>query len=310
MKGSIPFFLVSFALSLLFCAALIPLLRKRRVGQTILSYVKEHESKGGTPTMGGLAFVAAASIVAFFCAEGDRLLFVSLSVGVGYLLVGLLDDFIKIKTGENLGLKAYQKILFQVSIALIVSVFCYKVGLTKLEIPFFKQSVDLKAWSIPYHVFVFLAAVNCVNLTDGLDGLAAGVSLSYFACFGFLLVGSLSSLCLCLSGAIAAYLIFNVSRASVFMGDTGSLSLGGFVAVVSILSGKTLYLPLIGLPFVLSGLSVIVQVVYFKCSGGKRVFLMAPLHHHFQKKGYAESKISYCYFLISLILGLFCLAWG
>ncbi|MBO4989550.1 MAG: phospho-N-acetylmuramoyl-pentapeptide-transferase [Clostridia bacterium] len=302
--------MASFALSLLFCGGLIPLLKRRRVGQNILSYVKEHESKGGTPTMGGLAFIGAASIVAFFCSEGDRLLSVSLAVGVGYLLVGFLDDFIKIKTGNNLGLRAYQKILFQISIALIVSAFCYKIGLTELQIPFLKKSVDLKIWSIPYHIFVFLAAVNCVNLTDGLDGLAAGVSLSYFTCFGFLLAGSLSSLCFCLSGAIAAYLIFNVSRASVFMGDTGSLSLGGFVAIVSILSGKTLYLPIIGLPFVLSGLSVIIQVAYFKLSGGKRVFLMAPLHHHFQKKGFAESKISYCYFLISLILGLVCLVWG
>ncbi|MBO5525797.1 MAG: phospho-N-acetylmuramoyl-pentapeptide-transferase [Clostridia bacterium] len=302
-------FLAAFALALLFCGLLIPLLKKRRAGQEILSYVTEHKNKRGTPTMGGLAFLPAAAISSVLFAEHDYLLWVALSVGMGYLLVGFLDDFIKIRTRQNLGLKAVQKIVFQISIALIVSAFCYKIGLTHLYIPFWKKTVDLGAWSIPYHLFLFLAAVNCVNLTDGLDSLAGGVSLSYFFIFG-LMTPSLGTLCFALSGAISAFLAFNSPKASVFMGDTGSLSLGGFVAIIAVLSERTLLLPVVGLPFVISGLSVILQVSYFKLSGGKRIFLMAPFHHHLQKKGFSESKISYCYFLISLIGGLVCLAWG
>lgn len=302
-------FLVAFFLSLLFCGILIPFLKKRRAGQEILSYVTEHKGKQGTPTMGGLAFISASSLSAVIFAERTSLLWVALSVGLGYLLVGFLDDFIKIRTRRNLGLKAIQKIVFQFSIAIIVSAFCYKVGLTKLYVPFLKKEFDLGAWSIPYNLFLFLAAVNCVNLTDGLDGLAGGVSLSYFFIFG-LMSPSLTTLCFALSGGVAAFLVFNTSKASLFMGDTGSLSLGGFVAILAILSERTLYLPIVGFPFVWSGLSVILQVVYFKLTKGKRIFLMAPFHHHLQKKGYAESKISYCYFLISLLGGLVCLAWG
>lgn len=310
MRESITDILLAFTLSFLFCGALIPLLRRKKAGQTILSYVKEHAGKSGTPTMGGLAFIPAACVAALLLCEKTRHLAVALSVGVGYLLVGCLDDAIKIKSGKNLGLRAYQKILFQLAIALIVSVFCYRSGLTRAEIPFVGKSLELGAASIPFYAFVFLAGVNCVNLTDGLDGLAAGTSLSYFFCFGLLVAGSLSSLCFCLVGALAAYLIFNTPKASVFMGDTGSLSLGGFVSTISILSGKVFYMPLIGLPFVASGVSVILQVAYFKLSGGKRIFLMAPIHHHFQEKGFAESKIAYCYALTSLLVGLVCLLFG
>ena len=307
MRESIADILTAFALSFAFCGALIPFLRRKKAGQAILSYVKEHACKSGTPTMGGLAFIPAACLAALLLCEKTRQLSVALSVGGGYLLVGCLDDAIKIRSGRNLGLRAYQKILFQLAIALIVSVFCYRAGLTVAEIPFSGESLELGAACIPFYAFVFLAGVNCVNLTDGLDGLAAGTSLSYFLCFGLLISGALSSLCFCLVGALAAYLIFNTPKASVFMGDTGSLSLGGFVSTISVLSGEVFYMPLIGLPFVASGVSVILQVAYFKLSGGKRIFLMAPVHHHFQEKGFAESKISYCYALTSLLVGLVCL---
>ena len=156
---------------------------------------------------------------------------------------------------------------------------------------------------------MFLATVNAVNLTDGLDGLAAGSSVPFFATLGVLIAlqnGSafLSTLSFCLMGGLLGYLCFNVSPARVFMGDTGSLSLGGFAAAIALFSGNALYVAVVGAVFVLSVISVILQVIYYKASHGKRIFLMAPIHHHFQQKGFSESKIAYAYFLITLLLGL------
>ena len=157
-----------------------------------------------------------------------------------------------------------------------------------------------------------MATVNAVNLTDGLDGLAAGASVPFFLFLGVFIhleQGNAGEtiLSFCLVGALIAYLLFNVSPASVFMGDTGSLALGGFASALSLLSGNALYLPILVICFVFSVISVIVQVIYYKATGGKRVFLMAPVHHHFQKKGYSEARISYAYFLLTAFVGCLCL---
>ena len=302
-------FIASFFLSLLLCAALIPLLRRMGTGQNILSYVKEHKSKGGTPTMGGLAFILAAAVVAL-AANGftDKPFLVSLAVGLGYLAVGFLDDFLKKMRRDNLGLRPYQKIIFQLAVAVMACVYCCLEGLTVLRIPYTQISVNIGWGMLPLGVFVFLATVNSVNLTDGLDGLAGSVSAVFFGVVGVLLVlqgqgGAQASLCFCLLGALAAYLVFNTNRASVFMGDTGSLSLGGFAACVALFSGNALVIPIAGIMFVLSSISVIIQVIYYKKTG-KRIFLMAPVHHHFQEKGYSEGKIGYVYSVVTLILGL------
>ncbi len=300
-------FLVSFALSLLLCAAAIPLLRRLGAGQNILGYVKEHRDKGGTPTMGGLAFVPAAAVAALlFCRDRDKPFFVALAVGAGYLLVGFLDDLLKKRRKENLGLKPYQKVLFQLAVAVIASLYCCLEGLTVLRIPYTRLSFDIGWGMLPLGIFVFLATVNSVNLTDGLDGLAASSSAFFFLFSGALVLlqggRSFPVLCSALTGALAAYLIFNTSRASVFMGDTGSLSLGGFAASIALFSGNALAVPVAGAVFVLSSISVIVQVIYYKKTG-RRVFLMAPLHHHFQEKGYSEAKISYAYAAATAVLG-------
>ena len=300
-------FLVAFALSLVFCAAAIPLLKRLKAGQNILSYVKEHQKKSGTPTMGGLAFVPAACIAAAVFARGaDKPFWISLAVGLGYLLVGFLDDLLKKLRGTNLGLRPYQKIFFQLAVALIAGVACCTQGYTALRIPYTQISFDIGWWMLPLGVLVFLATVNSVNLTDGLDGLAGSVSMCFFltlACLVFLQKGGSSSLLsVALAGALAAYLIFNTARASVFMGDTGSLSLGGFAASVALFSGNALSVPFAGFVFVLSSISVIIQVIHYKRTG-RRVFLMAPIHHHFQEKGYSEAKISYCYAILTAVLG-------
>lgn len=304
--------LASFFLSLVLCAAEIPLLKRVKAGQNILGYVKEHKGKSGTPTMGGIAFLLAASFVSLlFCGFSDKPLYVSVAIGLGFMLVGFLDDLLKLVRKENLGLRPYQKILFQTAVAVIAGVYCYLDGLTLVYIPFTSFGFDIGWWMIPLGVFVFLATVNSVNLTDGLDGLAGNTSAFYFLSMGALILtegglSSLSLLCFCLTAALAAYLVFNTNRASVFMGDTGSLGLGGFAACAGIFSGNTLYIAVVGIMFVASSITVILQVIYYKKTGG-RIFLMAPVHHHFQEKGYSESKIAYCYGLITLVLGTVCI---
>lgn len=300
--------LLSFGCSFVFCAVEIPLLRRLGAGQPILHYVKEHEKKSGTPTMGGLGFVLAAGIVSFVLLRGgSRPYHVALAVGVGYLLVGFIDDLLKKRRRDNLGLKPYQKIVFQLAVAVIAAVYCYLAGFTHSSLPFTTQVVDLGWGIIPLGILVFLATVNSVNLTDGLDGLAGMTSAVFFGFLSVMMLlqgdRELPVLGLCLVGALMAYLVFNTNRASVFMGDTGSLSLGGFAAALSLFSENAFLLPFLGAMFVLSSISVIMQVIYYKATG-KRIFFMAPIHHHFQQKGYSEGKIAYAYAVVTAVIGL------
>ncbi|MBR1867349.1 MAG: phospho-N-acetylmuramoyl-pentapeptide-transferase [Clostridia bacterium] len=303
--------------------ALIPLLRKFKMGQNILGYVKEHGYKSGTPTMGGLIFVISAIIVFFLFLKNDGYLaVVCIAVGVSYMIVGGADDAIKIKLKRNEGLSPLQKTLFELVIAVVIALFSQYRGLTGVFVPFTKNFVDLGFWHFPLCVLVFIATTNSVNLTDGLDGLAGGVSWVYLAViatliylqtkYGFAVYfkdgeyTNLVMLCCSLVGALIGYLLFNTFKASVFMGDTGSLSLGGFIASISMLSGNLFFIPILGITFVASSISVIVQVFHYKRTG-KRVFLMAPLHHHFQHKGYSESKIVFAYKFVTFCVGTLCL---
>ena len=310
MKNYLFTVLFAFALSLVFCLFLIPILRKLKAGQNILVYVKEHKNKSGTPTMGGLAFIIAAILASLiFIPKIDRTALLTIVTGLAYMCVGLLDDFLKQRHKQNLGLKAWQKFVFQFLIACLISIFCYRNGFSRLYLPFFGGKIELGAWCIPFIIFVFLATVNAVNLTDGLDGLAAGVSIPFFLALAVIICletenSSQAIICFSLVGALIAYLLFNASPAAVFMGDTGSLALGGFAACIAVFTGNALYIAAIGVMFVLSVISVILQVIYYKATGGKRIFLMSPLHHHFQKKGYSETKIAYAYFTVTIILGI------
>lgn len=312
MKTYVAVALAAFGCSLLFCLVLIPILKKIGAGQNILSYVKEHHNKNGTPTMGGLAFVTAA-VLATLCFLGKltRPAAVSVAVGLAYMAVGFLDDTLKKLRRQNLGLKAWQKLLFQAMVATFSGIYALKSGFTRLHVPFFNVTVELGGWAFLWSIFVFLATVNAVNLTDGLDGLASGASIPLFFFLGVFAVvlsedKELAILSFALVGALVAYLLFNAPKASVFMGDTGSLALGGFASCIALFTGNSLYLAVVGAVFVFSVVSVILQVVYFKATGGKRIFLMSPAHHHFQQKGYSESKIAYAYFCITLVLGALC----
>lgn len=260
--------------------------------------------------MGGIAFTIAATFIALLFLRGKEYkTLVCIAVGIAYAAVGFLDDFLKKKHKQNLGLSALQKLGFQIAVAIFAGIFCMRVGATALRIPFIDKSINLRGWVLPFSVFVFVATVNAVNLTDGLDGLAAATSVPFFSVLGVLIMlqnggRGMSTLCFCLTGALLAYLLFNAPPAKMFMGDTGSLALGGFASAVALLSGNALYVLSVGLCFVLSVISVIIQVIYYKATGGKRVFLMAPLHHHFQQKGFSETQISYAYFLVTLLLGV------
>ncbi len=321
MKNYLISFLVAAIVSVAIGAITIPLLKKLKFGQNILSYVSEHDYKSGTPTIGGIIFISSCIIAYYlFRSEENRLSEVCVAVFVAYALVGFIDDFIKIKLHRNEGLNPVQKTLFEIVIAVVVSAYAYTRGLTKVNIPFTNIVVDLKFWYIPLCAFCFIATTNSVNLTDGLDGLAGGVTYVYTLVFGVLLLiqvskggirypiseeyANVAQFSFCLSGALVGFLFYNTYRATVFMGDTGSLALGGAVAITAALSGNLLFIPIIGITYVASSISVILQVTYFRLSGGKRLFLMAPLHHHFQHKGYAESKIVFGYKFVTLVIGL------
>ena len=318
-------FIVCFSLTVLLAPLIILFLKKLKFGQNILGYVVEHKQKQGTPTIGGLIFIIPTIIVSicFNLYNLQFTLFV-MSVFFGYSLIGFLDDFIKIKFNRNLGLRPYQKLLFQLLLSIIVSIYVYRSNIISNEIiiPFTTIKINISQFIIPFIILTFLASTNSVNLTDGIDGLAGSVSLICFIFLGFILkayslrfgytgealnqITSLTSICFCLSGAILGYLIFNIYPANVFMGDTGSLGLGGILAIIASLSQLELFLIILGFTFVFSSISVILQVIFFKITK-RRIFLMAPFHHHLQHKGMHENKIVIIYICITVLAGIFCL---
>lgn len=310
--------LISFIICLLLCLIGIPLLKKIKVGQPVLKYVEKHKNKNGTPTMGGIFFVFSLLLVFFITKNSGKIALATLTVSLAFFVVGFLDDFLKVKSHDNQGLKAYQKIIFQLIISIFLGIYAYINGLDKLIIPYFNIKIELGLFIVPFSVLVLIASTNAVNLTDGLDGLSASVTVCYLFFFSALLflqktqtfsiinsneIDSLVYLSASLFGALIAFLLFNVNKASVFMGDSGSLALGGFLGAISLLTFNALYLLVLGVMYVLSIVSVVVQVLYYKRTK-KRVFLMAPYHHHLQMKGLTESKISFIYSVITCIIGL------
>ena len=301
-------YLVCGLFCLLFSSVISPVIlwfcKKMKASQSILHYVDKHASKEGTPTMGGIIFVLTAIFSAcFLFDEAQFLTWFALAVTFAYGMLGFLDDFIKVHFHHNEGLKPYQKIVGQVGIAIIVGLFLYYSGRTSIS--FFAFTFEIGWWVVPLTVLVLVATANSVNLTDGLDGLAGGVSFVYILIFGIILAllnniefQNLAILCFGLCGGILGFLLLNCFPAKIFMGDTGSLALGGFIGVIAVLSGCELLIPIMGVMFVLSALSDIIQVLHYKRTK-KRVFLMAPLHHHFEKKGIHENKIVVAYIAIT-----------
>ena len=293
--------LISFIISVVITKVEIPVL-KRKAGQNIREDGPQSDlSKAGTPSMGGIAIIIAASLTTIGAAVMGKIdglgCAIILLVFVGFGLIGFFDDYLKVIKKNNLGLRAYQKFGLQTILSVILAVYLanYTEGSTSVYIPFADIYVNFGIWYIPFVVFVVLAMTNAVNLTDGLDGLASGVTAFislFFAVAGFTYgIATGAYFCSAMCGACLGFLVFNRNPAKVFMGDTGSLALGGGLAAAAILMKLELLLPIVGLLYVIEALSVVLQVGYFKISGGKRIFKMAPIHHHFEKCGFSEVQV-------------------
>jgi len=300
---------ISFLISVIVSPVIIPFLTKLKFGQHIREEGPSwHEKKSGTPTMGGLIFLGSTVITALIFIKGNPDIIPVLFVTLGFGLIGFLDDYIKVVMKRNLGLRAWQKMGLQL---LVTGVFCYyimrftEVG-TKIYVPFVKDlTVDMSWLYIPFVFFVVLGSVNGVNLTDGLDGLAASVTVMVATFFTVVAIGFGSSvypITAAVVGSLLGFLMFNVYPAKVFMGDTGSLALGGFVAATAIVLRMPLFILIVGFIYVAETVSVMLQVGYFKLTHGKRLFKMAPIHHHFEMCGWAETRVVAVFSIITAIL--------
>ena len=319
-------FLLSFALSVILMPLIIKFFKKKSANQTILGYVENHKEKNGTTTMGGVVFIVTTLTLAFVFLRYDNTWFMTLMISVFFGVLGLMDDYLKVKYKQNLGLRPYQKIIGQLGISIIFALFIYfSYQGGNLFIPFTESSFDIKFWIIPLVIVVLIASSNSVNLTDGLDGLAGKVSLIYLVMFTIItsLVSSnlyssgetgqiltniqnINVLSMLFAGAILGFLMFNTSKASIFMGDVGSLCLGGYIGASACVLGMELILPIIGFCFVFSAISVILQVAVFKLKK-RRIFKMAPFHHHLQMSGLSEPKIVAIYSAVSICIGVICI---
>lgn len=304
----------AFALSLILGRVLIPALRKMKVGQEIREDGPTwHNSKAGTPTMGGLCFIGASCLCLFFgmgdLMQGDFSCLYVLILSLCFGLVGFLDDFFKVKYKRNLGLTSMQKACLQMAVSAVFLYILYKEGIMSAElyIPFWNVTWQIHPLVfIFFAMFVFVGCVNAVNLTDGLDGLATSVTLPVMVFFTAAAVKlgkfQLALFPAALVGGLAAFLIYNFKPAKCFMGDTGSLFLGGAVCGLAFALDMPLILVLVGIIYIIETLSVILQVGYFKATHGKRLFKMAPIHHHFEKCGWREEKIVFLFAGITIVM--------
>ena len=300
--------LLGLMLGSVFTSLSIPLLQRLKTGQSIREEGPEsHLKKSGTPTMGGIAIVAAVLMVSIVTREYSADLLLILGAFLLFGVLGFLDDYLKVVRQHNLGLRAWQKLAGQLILAGGIAV--YKVffteGAGQVLIPFLNERMDLGILAIPFLTFVVTAMTNGVNLTDGLDGLASGVTALVALFFALASVplgfGATGVFFSALTGACIGFLFFNRHPARVFMGDTGSLALGGGIAAASILMEMELFLLIVGLVYVAETLSVVLQVASFKLRG-KRIFKMAPLHHHFELSGMKEQQVVGSFCLVTLIL--------
>lgn len=295
----------------------IPLLKKLKARQSVREEgPKSHRVKSGTPTMGGIFMLAASLVVVFFNKMIDPAVLWLLFLTIGHGILGFLDDFIKAEKKRNLGLTARQKMLGQLILA---GLFCWGVvdtlGLPfSIAIPFTQCDISIGRFYYPFVILVIVGTSNAVNLTDGLDGLASGcciIAFSAYAVYCYMTgVNDLGYFIIILAGSCAGFLFFNYHPAKVFMGDTGSLALGGAIAGIAVITRTELLLIFLGLIFVLEALSVIIQVASFQLTG-KRVFKMSPLHHHFELSGWSEVHVVWAFWFfeglaacLSLILAI------
>jgi len=314
-SGNLWFFLlptvVAFLVTAILGPVIIPWLTKLKFGQEILEIGPNwHKSKAGTPTMGGMMFIAGVlvSVAAYLIAKFDIRLLMMMLIALGFGVIGFVDDYVKVVKKRNLGLTAIQKFALQAILAIIYILVLKETGnlSTKIIIPFAKNTFELPWWVyIAFILFVVTGTVNAVNLTDGIDGLATSITIvvsAFFAFAALVLKSSAESVFAMASlGGCLGFLIFNKHPAKVFMGDTGSLFLGGAISVLAVGMGMPLILIICGFVYLLETLSVILQVASFKLTK-KRIFKMSPIHHHFEMCGWKEKKIVSVFTAVTLLL--------
>lgn len=302
---------IAFAISILTGPILIPFLKKLKVGQTVRDDgPKEHLKKNGTPTMGGILILLAIMITALFYMQEEKRIVPILFLMLGFGLVGFLDDYIKVVLRRSMGLNPIQKMALQFVVTGIYAYYLLNYTETAflMKVPFVPDKMlDFGVFNVPVLLFITIATVNGTNFTDGLDGLAGSVTVIVATFFSVVAIGTeggIETITCAVVGALLGFLLFNVYPASVFMGDTGSLALGGFVVATAYALHMPLFIPIIGAVYFWEVLSVMIQVVYYKITGGKRIFRMAPLHHHFELCGWSEAKVVAVFSVITAILGL------
>jgi len=290
---------------------LIPILHKLHFGQSIRGCgPQEHLKKSGTPTMGGIMIIIAIVIASVVWCKMTPPVAIALWLLIGHGVIGLIDDVIKVGFKRNLGLTSRQKLLMQIALATVYLVYTGDVstGQFSLWIPGFNTNVNLGIWYYLFVVLLLVGTTNAVNLTDGLDGLVSWVTVPVTLAFSYIAFHSaqadLGIFALIMTGSCLGFLLFNRHPAKIFMGDTGSLALGGGIAALALLTKTELLLVVIGGIYVVEALSVIIQVIYFKFTGGKRIFRMSPLHHHFELGGWKETKVVWIFSLISIALSI------
>ena len=305
--------IIAFAISALLGPVVIPFLRKLKVGQTERKELESHLKKNGTPTMGGIMILASIIITSLFYVKDYPKIIPILFMTVGFGVIGFVDDYLKVVLRRSDGLLAWQKMILQIIVTGVFAVYMVKysgVALTML-IPFSGgKYLDLGWLAIPVLFFAVVGTVNGTNFTDGLDGLASSVTIMVATFFSVVAIGTnagIAPITCAVVGALLGFLLFNVYPASVFMGDTGSLALGGFVVSTAYMMQMPLFILIVGLIYLVEVLSVIIQVTYFKKTGGKRIFRMAPIHHHFELGGWSETRVVAVFSITTAILCLIAL---
>ena len=302
---------VSFFIAVLIGPGIIELLRRLKAGQTErVEGLESHQKKTGTPTMGGIIFLIPVLIIGFFYGRTHKEVIPVLILTIGFGIIGFLDDYIKVVRKHNLGLRAWQKILGQFIVAVLFALYIEKFTDISLamKIPFTDIILDFGFWNIPILFFIALGTANGTNFTDGVDGLCASVTAvvaAFFAVAG-MHYGATGAevMSSAMVGALLGYLVYNVYPGKVMMGDTGSLAIGGFVTGVAYVMQMPIFIAIAGFIYALEVISVIMQVSYFKITHGKRIFRMAPIHHHFEKGGWSETKVVNVFTTITILLCL------
>ena len=306
--------LISFALSVIMGPVVIPFLRRLKVGQTErVEGVKSHLKKAGTPTMGGVMILTSVIITALFYVKDYPKIIPVLFLTVGFGLIGFLDDYLKVVMKRSDGLYPGQKMALQIAVTAVFAFYLVRIAQVPLVllIPFSGgKYLDIGWVAVPLLFVAVIGTVNGTNFTDGLDGLASSVTVLVATFFTVVAIGSKSGIepiTCAVVGALMGFLLFNVHPASVFMGDTGSLALGGFVAGTAYMMQMPLFIIIVGLIYVAEVLSVMIQVTYFKKTGGKRFFKMAPIHHHFELCGWSETQVVAVFSIATAVLCLIAL---